>query len=179
MICLICGEGTLTTTTSDVEYMGGHDIWVSDVPVHRCDSCGEDLTELASLTELNARVAQEVARRPGRLMPQDIKLLRQHLDWSAKDFAQHFSVDPATVSRWETGSQSMAVQVEKLLRLSVVARGRLGAIRGLETLLDRPGAEPATSRLVVPAVHGCPGDQPPWNKGLSWAGTNAHLELAA
>jgi putative zinc finger/helix-turn-helix YgiT family protein len=94
-------------------------VTLESVVVNRCPKCGEYEVEIPGMDELHKQIAQEVIRKPQKLAPEEIRFLRSFLGWSGTDFAKRFDVDPATVSRWETGATRMGGVAERLLRLCV------------------------------------------------------------
>lgn len=175
MKCVMCGAATAPPTFERVPYLALPGVQLDHATVHRCPQCDEEYVNIGALGDVEARVAQALAWHPGRLTGRQVRFLRRCLDWSGKDFAQHFEVDPATVSRWENDAQEMTPQAEKLLRLAVVCR-RQGAWagRGLEALLAQAGQAPADFSLVVDVR----ALAAPANPTRSAAG-NQHLALAA
>jgi len=91
------------------------------VVTERCRSCGGTASvEIKKLKGLIAAVAMARAADPRKLSGPEIKFLRKSAGWRAKFRAEEvLGVDPATVSRWEAGSQAINEMHEKLLRVSV------------------------------------------------------------
>lgn len=157
--CPLCGAQALTEQIGSTPFVGAVDVHIDGVSIWSCAACGERLTELPALRSLVDRVVRAVAGRAGRLEGIELRLLRQHLGWSAAEAARQLGVDPATVSRWEGGHRSMSLPAEKLLRLAVAARH--GEVRdgALAALLAAPEAGPrAPIRLpaVAPGAVGSP-----------------------
>lgn len=92
-----------------------------DLEVRTCPGCGESAIVIPHIESLHREIAMVIIKRPGRLAPQEIRLLRKWRGWSGADFARHMGVDPATVSRWESveNPQSMGPVADRLLRLAV------------------------------------------------------------
>lgn len=114
--CSSCGAELGAPTRETRPYHSLPDTWLVGVEVYRCPSCGEEETVIPRIEELGRVLTWAVASRPGRLTGDEIRFLRKHLGWSGADFARSFSVDPATVSRWEAGKQQMDLRAEQLLR---------------------------------------------------------------
>ena len=90
---------------------------LQNATIRTCDNCDERTVGIRRLAQLNAKIAESIALKEGRLSAPEIRFLRTHIGWSGADLARHFRVSPATVSRWENGKQAMGSQVELLLRL--------------------------------------------------------------
>jgi DNA-binding XRE family transcriptional regulator len=85
-----------------------------------CVKCGQvALTTIPDLSELIAAAAVWRVMIPIKLHGQEIKFLRQALNWQSKKFAEKLGVRPETVSRWENGEDIMSPTNERLLRLMV------------------------------------------------------------
>jgi transcriptional regulator with XRE-family HTH domain len=69
------------------------------------------------------------------------------MGWSGAEFARHVGVKPETVSRWETGKESIGPIADRLLRLMIVTKApaREYAIETLASLEDE--FAPARVRL--------------------------------
>ena len=104
--CATCREGVLTPTTLDYTAEMEHDGRAYTVTVHNldvliCDRCRAKVVP----DESYARLADELRRQAGLLMPSEISRRREQLGLSQQDFACLLGVAAATVSRWETGAQ--------------------------------------------------------------------------
>ncbi len=70
-----------------------------DVPVEKCDRCGEELSGPAA-----AKVRHEaICRAAGLLTPSEIKNLRERFGWLQQYLADLTDFGVATISRWERG----------------------------------------------------------------------------
>jgi len=94
-------------------------IILQNVPVHTCPSCGERSVTIPDVEGLHRRLALDIVAEPRPLLPQEIRLLRKTLDWTAEQMSRVIGVDVKTVSRWENGKQKMGPVAERLLRLIV------------------------------------------------------------
>jgi putative zinc finger/helix-turn-helix YgiT family protein len=121
-----------------------------DVEVRSCPACGESGVVIPHLESLHREIAMSIIKRPGRLTPQEIRVLRKWRGWSGVDFARHMGVDPATVSRWESteSPQPMGPVADRLLRLAV-AHGEPAASYPMSTLttIDAEGDRLALLRM--------------------------------
>lgn len=122
MNCMQCGSKMKTKRESYLYDQGGMKVTLVGVPVHRCPECGDFEVEISRIEELNCTLAGTIIRKSTRLSPVEIRFLRKSLGWSGADFARQIGVDPATVSRWETGAQDMGQVADRFLRLLVSVR---------------------------------------------------------
>jgi putative zinc finger/helix-turn-helix YgiT family protein len=96
---------------------GAPKVTLKDAEVFRCPECGKEGVGIKGLGRLHDAVAAVIAKKESRLIPAEIRFLREHLGWSGAEFARQFEVTPQTVSRWENGKQAMGPTAEKLLRM--------------------------------------------------------------
>ena len=144
----------MTSTREPHRYAesGLPNVTLVDVEVRHCPKCGERAVAIPRVEELHRLLALELARKPERLLPNEVRFLRKHLGLSGVDFAERMRVDPATVSRWERADdpQAMGPQAELLLRLMAV-RDQPVSEYGDEMLgtAAREDAAPLSLRLRV------------------------------
>lgn len=119
MNCLVCGK-RMKTAREDYVYMETPRVVLRGIEVTRCQ-CGEAEVAIPRTEELHGLIAKVLVRKPGRLAGEEVRVLRKFLGWSGVDFAERFGVDPATVSRWETGKQAMGPVADRFLRVCVMA----------------------------------------------------------
>jgi putative zinc finger/helix-turn-helix YgiT family protein len=119
MTCMQCGSRMKTKRENYLYDRDGIRATLLGVPVHRCSKCGDFEVEIPHIEELNRTLVGAIIRKPTRLSAAEIRFLRKSLGWSGADFARHIGVDPATVSRWETGAQDMGQVADRFLRLLV------------------------------------------------------------
>lgn len=99
---------------------GLHHITLHNVEIRNCKKCGEQTVSIPKIEELHRVIAFAIIKKKDRLTANEIRYLRKYLGWSGKDFAEHMGVTPETVSRWETGKESMGPVADRLLRLILV-----------------------------------------------------------
>jgi putative zinc finger/helix-turn-helix YgiT family protein len=149
MKCLSCG-GKTTTRKESHRYTesGLPNVLLLGIDVARCAACGEYEITIPAMDGLHRAIAHALVEKPGRLTHDEIRFLRKHMGLSAADFARLIDASPATVSRWERGSQPMGGMAERLLRLMVVTREPI-ADYSLEDLARpaEPGQRDASLRL--------------------------------
>lgn len=97
-------------------------VLVQDVEFRYCSVCGEDSISFNRSAGLMDAVSYTVATKQESLTPKEIAFLRKHLNMTQAELARYFSVDAATVSRWENtvNPQRMGGVAERLLRLAML-----------------------------------------------------------
>jgi putative zinc finger/helix-turn-helix YgiT family protein len=104
--CPECGQGQLVPLSRTEEFdfdLGEETVRVraENVPVEKCDQCGEVLSGPAA-----AKVRHEaVCRAVGFLTPTEYRVIREGLGWSQQYLADLTGFGVATVSRSERGRQ--------------------------------------------------------------------------
>lgn len=128
MKCVDCGSSKVQTRRETRRYdeSGVEGITVDDVEITHCDDCGAESVGFKDILGLHRRIALELAARPERLGPKEIRFLRAYLGLSGVEFATRMGARPETVSRWEREKdpQPMGVVAERFLRLMAVVHER-------------------------------------------------------
>lgn len=119
MECDLCKGETTIERDQRHQYIecGLDNVYLENVDVRVCQSCGERSAIIPRVTELHAIIGQAVALQNQPLSNKETRFLRQHLGLKAKEWATYLHVDTATLSRWENGSQSIGIQADALIRL--------------------------------------------------------------
>ena len=122
MKCIHCGAG-LKSTRGAHRYResGLSNVTLLNVELRTCAACGDREVVIPKIEHLHKVIAQAVSLSPARLRPEEIRVLRKWLGFSAADFARVMGVRPETVSRWENtdGTYPMPPTAERLVRLMV------------------------------------------------------------
>ena len=113
-------------------------VTLEGVEVRRCAACGEHEVVIPKIEQLHQAIANAVISKKARLASAEVRFLRKHMGWSGAEFARHMGVKPETVSRWETGKESIGPIADRLLRLMIVTKApkREYAIETLASLED-------------------------------------------
>lgn len=123
MKCRNCG-GVMFCKRENYKYdqSGLEGVTLENVPVYRCDACGQVLAGIERMASVHRELAHALARKPEKLGPKEVRFMRKFLGLSSADFAAEMGVDPASVSRWESldDPKPMGPQSERLLRLMVL-----------------------------------------------------------
>jgi DNA-binding transcriptional regulator YiaG len=129
MKCTECGNA-MTKSIGDHVYResGMEHVLLKGVTKYGCESCGAKRIQIVAIGQLHHLLAEIIAKKPARLVPSEVRFIRDHLELSNRDFAVLMGVTEAQASRW-TNSESMGVPAERFLRVL--------AILGPETIAQR------------------------------------------
>lgn len=143
--CPTCGDA-MRSSTSDHPYLecGLAHVVLVDVTHHRCARDDVRLVEFERIARLQRLLAEDIfVNKPARLLPSEVRFLRDHLELSNRDFARVFGVTESQSSRWASSEhpEQMSLAAEHLLR----ALASLGSIE-LET------SEAGTTKIVASRI---------------------------
>lgn len=85
-----------------------------DLPVHRCNNCGQDFVSPEGETLQH----EAVCRHFGVLTPAEIRQVRQRRAGSRREFARCTGLGEATLQRWERGAIIQNLANDNFLRLA-------------------------------------------------------------
>jgi putative zinc finger/helix-turn-helix YgiT family protein len=121
MRCPNCDGSEFDVRREDHVYeeAGLENVVLVGLEISYCKACNEKLIHFPRLAQLNRLIAFDLAGRPEKLAPAEIRFLRKYLGYSQTDFGAIIDADVSTVSRWENGKQEMGSTSERLLRLMV------------------------------------------------------------
>jgi putative zinc finger/helix-turn-helix YgiT family protein len=152
MLCMACGA-EMKTGRENFRYdaCGLPGVTLIGVEVSRCPECGEYEVAIPHIEDLHKAIAQALIRKMSRLTPAEIRYLRKYLGWSGADFAKHMGTTPATVSRWETGTDPIGPVADRLLRLMVVTKDPVSnySLELLTTITKQPTTQPVRLGLEM------------------------------
>jgi len=153
MKCSDCGGMTKTERGVVRRYdLGGlPHVELHGVEVTRCEACGKESLGIPRIGQLHRLIAHAFVRQKRMLAPVEIRFLRKHVGLSGADFAQMMGVARETVSRWETGANTMGAVADRLLRLIVVTQEPSESY-AVDDLLRGLNDMPAPDKLVGVAV---------------------------
>jgi DNA-binding transcriptional regulator YiaG len=83
-----------------------------------CPEDGSAFVQIPALSQLHRTLALALAEKPARLIPSEVRFLRDHLGLSNTRFAELMAVTPTQSSRWTTTEQ-IGPQAERFLRVLV------------------------------------------------------------
>jgi YgiT-type zinc finger domain-containing protein len=104
--CVACnGEAFVETTEPDEVTVAGR-TFTGDVLAKRCATCGEVYVDAPALARFELAVATSIADA-GDVNGETFHYLRHALGFTGAALGELLAVPPETISRWETGQQSV------------------------------------------------------------------------
>lgn len=148
--CISCGA-TMTSGREKYRYVesGLPNVTLVNVEILRCPKCGEFELVIPKMAQLHRFIAGVLANKTERLTNHEVRFLRKHIGWSGVDFARSFGVTPETVSRWESGAQSMNSMAERLLRILSMDREPIRDYSILEKLGSESPRKPRPIHVAM------------------------------
>jgi len=143
MKCYQCGEPTTIRKEKTYHYTesGLTNVYLTNVEIMMCKSCGAEMLRLTHLEALHAAIARAIVLQPTPLSGTEVRFLRKHLGLKAREWATLLRVDTTTLSRWEQGEQPTGPQSDSLIRLLY--------LRLLEEREETFAGDRVTERLAV------------------------------
>ncbi|MGH9765172.1 MAG: type II TA system antitoxin MqsA family protein [Blastocatellia bacterium] len=122
MKCTSCSGKTRMLNTQRYHYTesGLDNVYLENIEVRVCDSCGDQIPRISRINDLHATIGRALVMKPTLLVGKEIRFLRQHLGMKSREFAALLRVDNSTLSRWEQGDQAVGPQSDGLIRLLYV-----------------------------------------------------------
>ncbi|MDH5298622.1 MAG: type II toxin-antitoxin system MqsA family antitoxin [Desulfobulbaceae bacterium] len=116
--CIECGAETLPVKDEPYRYDEcGLEVVLYGVTQFKCSKCREVYVSLPSVEALHRAIGGALcSKRKSLLMPGEIRFLRKDLHLKSKELAAALGVRPETVSRWETGKETIGETQDRLLR---------------------------------------------------------------
>ena len=107
MKCDICQGSIVTKTQQNYHYTecGLDNVYLKNVDIRVCRACSERSVRIPHILELHATIGRAVAMQPCPLRGNDIRFLRKHVGYSAKEWARFLRTDASTLSGGKTGSR--------------------------------------------------------------------------
>jgi DNA-binding transcriptional regulator YiaG len=115
--CSTCGKDEVRPAiiqhTATVKHHGRkHVVEIPNLPVLRCDSCGEILMENNS----HEKILYELRRKEGLLQPGEIRKGRKDRGLKQRDFAKEIQAAATTVCKWESGVIIQSRRADRTIR---------------------------------------------------------------
>ncbi len=130
-------------------YADGLQVTLQNVPVLRCDRCGETTLDGAIIDGTLATLAQSIAITEGKLGGIELRFLRKQILLTQQELADRLGCNRVTVADWERDAQP--ISDHHLLRLrALVLGGDLHA--NLEKFHDALEAAFAAARQAQPGA---------------------------
>jgi DNA-binding transcriptional regulator YiaG len=120
MKCTECGNAMTKSVGDHVYRESGMDhVTLKNITKYSCESCGAKRLQIVAIGQLHQLLAGLIAKKPARLMPSEVRFIRDHLELSNRDFAVLMGVTETQASRW-TSSEPIGVPAERFLRILAV-----------------------------------------------------------
>lgn len=120
MKCTECGNAMTKTVVDHVYRESGMDhVILKNTTKYSCESCGAKRVQIVAVGQLHRLLAELIAKKPARLVPSEVRFIRDHLELSNREFATLMGVTEAQASRW-TSSEPIGVPAERFLRMLAV-----------------------------------------------------------
>jgi putative zinc finger/helix-turn-helix YgiT family protein len=119
MKCDVCDGNTIIVPRQRHHYVesGLTNVYLLNVDLRVCESCGEASPRIPRITELHATIARQIALGPAPLRGADIRFLRKQLGMRAREWAALLRISSvSTFSRWENDEQRPGPQSDALCR---------------------------------------------------------------
>ncbi len=119
MRCLDCGTRMRARRNQTVPYpeSGIPDLWLRGITVYRCRKCGAELPEFPNPRLLHRGIADWLAEKLFPLTGPEFRFLRKQMALSAREVAEIMGVRRESVTRWETGAETIGAPSDRLIRL--------------------------------------------------------------
>ena len=119
MKCPKC-ESTMKKIVGDHLYResGMDHVILRNIAQYVCEEDGSAFVQIPAIAQLHRTLALAIAEKRARMIPSEVRFLRDHLGVSNTQFAELMGVTPTQSSRWTT-SETIGLQAERLLRLLV------------------------------------------------------------
>jgi YgiT-type zinc finger domain-containing protein len=159
MVCVHCG-GATTEARADHPYREGGmgHVVLEDLARRECARCGDRRVEIPGIGALHGFLSREIAKKPARLIPSEVRFVRDHLALSNEGFAALMGVTPGQASRWTT-TTPIGIPAERFLRLlaaigpGALATGPMDGDRVLDdvrsTLAGLPSRSEPAKELIL------------------------------
>ena len=117
--CEMCGS--LLTIKAGQRYQynesGLDNVYLENLTVEVCKKCKATSPRLRRIRQLHETIGRAVALQPTPLIGADVRYLRKHLGYKAREWATLLRIDAATLSRWEADGRAIGLQSDLLIRL--------------------------------------------------------------
>lgn len=119
--CDGCGRRMRRTVQDRYQYLesGLSNVVLDHIPVYKCE-CGEQIVGLPNVERLHALIFEKLLTKSGRLRGEEVRFLRKWMGAKSVDFAKMVKVHATTLSKWESGDQTISEEHDKLIRFAIV-----------------------------------------------------------
>jgi putative transcriptional regulator len=117
MKCPECGSAMKKTSEDHVYSESGMDhVILRNVSRYTCPEDGTSFVQIPAMGQLHRALALAIAEKTTRLLPSEVRFIRDHLGLTNTQFAELMGVTPSQSSRW-TNSDPIGTQAERFLRV--------------------------------------------------------------
>ncbi len=141
LICIVKERHTITR----------NNVFLEGVEVYRCNECGEEAARIPAIIELNDLIGKKIIKKNIPLNGAEIKYLRKNMGFTGKALSETMHLDNATISRWESGKQSISESHDILLRLVYCGMKDIPAKEHIENDFKNSFVEKETFPLTIPS----------------------------
>ena len=122
MRCGDCGGEAIVKKGQRYHYTesGLDNVYLNNIELRVCQSCGSTTPRIPKINELHSTIGIALALIPSPLSGKELRFLRQHLGFKAREWAALLRIDESTLSRWESGEQKIGAQSDSLIRLMYI-----------------------------------------------------------
>ena len=119
--CEQCGKRMHRTIQNRYRYLesGLSNVVLDRIAVYVCE-CGEQVVGLPNVERLHELIFEKILTKPSPLRGEELRFLRKSMGVKSVDFAKMLKVHPTTLSKWESGDQTINEEHDKLIRFAVV-----------------------------------------------------------
>ena len=121
--CYEC-KGAMEGKREDYHYResGLSSVVLEDILVYHCKNCRASVPEIPAVGVLHMLITWKILQKNSLLSADEIRFVRKAVGYSATELAKVMGVNKVSVSRWESGSQRIGKESDRLLRLVCFAK---------------------------------------------------------
>lgn len=93
------------------------DVQLAGIRYIDCKACGRKAAEIPALKQLLQLIARDILGRAGALRGDEVRFLRKRMGKKQTELAAEIGIDPATLSRLETGALPITETNDKFIRM--------------------------------------------------------------
>jgi YgiT-type zinc finger domain-containing protein len=123
--CSNCGaEARVVRGDYEFKESGLRDVVLLDIKLVKCGKCGNVDPILFQVDDVMNLIAVAILQKPYRLLGEELRFLRKHVDLPQEEFAKLLHVDKTTLSKWENNEDPIGIQSDLWARTVVMSRDK-------------------------------------------------------
>jgi YgiT-type zinc finger domain-containing protein len=123
--CSNCGaEARVVRGDYEFKESGLRDVVLLDIELVKCGKCGNVDPILFQVDDVMNLIAVAILQKPYRLLGEELRFLRKHVDLPQEEFAKLLHVDKTTLSKWENNEDPIGIQSDLWARTVVMSRDK-------------------------------------------------------